>query len=150
LERLWTWGGMLRWLIATLRCCGAITLVVLYVASVGLPSAALAVTSTRGLAHCRINIQYDSLDACLKDGTADHKHGISYNRGNPPEGVDAKLKCHVGAYCGISCSVAIMSDPAAAIVRFAHASFLLRRLDESRDGCEPERINRPPKPSLSL
>lgn len=142
---------MLRWLIARLRRRGAITLVVLYIASVVLPLAACAVMSTEGSAHCRIDIQYDSLDARLNDGTAHNKleDGISHH-GNSTEGADAKLKFDVGVCCRISCSVAMMNDSAAAIVRFAHASFPLRRLDESHDGWGPERITRPPKPSLSL
>jgi hypothetical protein len=142
---------MLSWLITRLRSCSAITLIVLYAVCVVLPSAALAFP--RAPAHCLTSVRHDITDARLQDGTTIHTPGdslIHEHPGDSKEGGSGKLKCHFGTCCGISCFAAITSDSAATIVRPVHASPLFRRLDESLEGCGPERISRPPKPFLSL
>ena len=145
--------GMLSWLIIRLRSCSAITLVVLYAACVVLPSAALAFPSGRAPTHCLTNVRLDITGAQLQDGITIHTpsdSAIHEHAGDSKEGGDGKLKCHVGACCGFSCAAAITGDSADIIVRPVQASLLFRRLDESLDGCGPERISRPPKSFLSL
>lgn len=139
---------MLSWLITRLRCCSAIALVVLYAACVILPSAALAFASSRAPAHCLTNVRLYITGAQLQDGTTIHTPGdsaIHEHAGDSKEGGDGKLKCHVGACCGFSCAAAITGDSAAIIVRPIQALLLFRKLDESPDGCGPERISRLPK-----
>ena len=145
---------MLSWLITRLRCCSAITLVVLYAVCVVLPSVALAFPSGRAPAHCLTSVHHGITDAQLQDGTNIHTLGesaIQEHAGDSKKGGDAKLKCHVGACCGFSCFAAITSNsPTTTIVRLVYTTPLFRRLDESLDGCGPDGISRPPKPFLSL
>lgn len=141
---------MLSWLITRLRCCSAVTLVVIYAVCVVLPSVALAFPSGHGPSHCLTRV---ITDARLQDSTDIHTLGDSAlheHAGNSKEDGDGKLKCHVGACCGFSCFAAINSDSAATVVLPVHVSPLFQRVDESLDGCGSERISRPPKSFLSL
>ena len=143
---------MVSWLITRLRCCSAITSVVIYAVCVVLPSVALAFPNGQAPSHCLTSVRHDITDARLPDGTTIHTPGdslIHEHPGDSKEGGSGKLSAILEHAAGFLAS-AITSDSAATIVRPVHASPLFRRLDESLDGCGPERINRPPKPFLSL
>ena len=145
--------SMLTRLVPRLRSYGAIILIAVDIVCVVMSSIALAFPSATTHSHCLTNDHHEVSEVRLRGGLHIPTLGdssIDKHVDNSMKGGDSKLKCHAGGCCGLSCFAALTSDSAATIVRPVHASSLFQRLDESLDGCRPERISRPPKPFLSL
>jgi hypothetical protein len=131
-----------------LRSYSAIIFIALYAVCVVMPSIALAFPSGSAPSHCLTDDHHGVDRGQVQVGThipALGDNAITKHADNSMKGGGGKLKCHAGACCGVSCFVAIASDPAATMAQPEQASLSFGALDECPEGLGPKRIGRPPK-----
>jgi hypothetical protein len=143
------------------RVRAAIALALLYALCILAPTAAFALSSNPGLAHCLTEdhvapVVHDHGKApdhthdhggqvqvqvhAHADGTA-HQH---HDDGVPPKHADGQGKAPVPSCCGLFSVVAIAGGPNVILGSSGHASRLVPALRDTLDGRGPDRINRPP------